>query len=41
MNYTDKEIEIIKQNAYDKGTVHGTLITIIIFMIGQIIVIYS
>jgi hypothetical protein len=33
MNYTDKEIEIIKQKAYDKGTRDGVVIATLIFTV--------
>lgn len=33
MNYTDKEIEVIKQEAYDKGSRDGVLFTLIIFVL--------
>ena len=30
MNYTDKEIDLIKTKAYDKGRLEGCIITLII-----------
>ena len=30
MNYTDKEIELIKDKAYDKGRIEGCIITLIV-----------
>ena len=37
MDYTDKEIEIIKANAYNKGRIEGVIITIIAWTILLIV----
>ena len=37
MNYTEKEIEVIKQRAYDKGRITGVITTLIICAIALII----
>jgi hypothetical protein len=37
MNYTDKEIEIIKQRAFDKGRMNGVIITLLICVIFLIV----
>jgi hypothetical protein len=34
MNYTEKEIEIIKQKSYDKGRLHGIVVTLIGIIFG-------
>ena len=38
MDYTEIEIKIIKQKAYDKGKVEGSLFTLLIVIIALIIV---
>ena len=40
MNYTDKEIEIIKQIAYDKGRMEGVKITLLITILFLSIALY-
>ena len=30
MNYTEKEIEIIKQKAYDRGRTEGVVVTLLV-----------
>lgn len=40
MNYTDKEIEIIKRIAYDKGRAEGVAITLIVCAIGLFLSLY-
>lgn len=40
MNYTDKEIEIIKQIAYDKGRMEGVTLTLIITILFLSITLY-
>jgi hypothetical protein len=37
MNYTDKEIELIKTKAYDKGRLEGCIITLIICVIFLVV----
>lgn len=37
MNYTEKEIEVIKKRAYDRGRIEGILITLLICVFGLII----
>ena len=39
MNYTEKEVEVIKQRAYDNGKRKGILFTIILMIIFVIITI--
>jgi hypothetical protein len=34
MNYTEKEIEIIKQKSYDKGRLHGVVVTLLSIIFG-------
>jgi hypothetical protein len=41
MNYTDKEIEIIKQRAFDKGRMNGVIITLLIVAIAIVLVLKS
>lgn len=41
MNYTEKEIEVIKQNAFDKGKRKGILFTIILIVVSLIIIIMA
>jgi hypothetical protein len=41
MNYTKKDIELIKQKAYDKGRIEGILITVLIFFIGALFIIFK
>lgn len=40
MNYTDKEIETIKQIAYDKGRMEGVTLTLIITILFLSITLY-
>jgi hypothetical protein len=40
MNY-DKEIEIIKQRAFDKGRMNGVIITLLIVTIAIVLVLKS
>ena len=37
MNYTDKEIILIKQRAYDKGRLHGVAIAAIVILTHTIL----
>lgn len=30
MNYTEKEIELIKQKAYDRGRMEGVVVTLLV-----------
>jgi hypothetical protein len=41
MNYTDKEIILIKQRAYDKGRIHGVAIAAVIVLIQTLLIIFS
>lgn len=41
MNYSEKEINIIKQRAHDKGVIEGVLITILIFTAFLCLVLYN
>ena len=41
MNYTDKEILLIKQRAYEKGRVHGVAIAAVTVLIQTMIMIFS
>ena len=41
MNYTDKEIEISKQRAYDKGLIRGVLYVILICIGFSMLIIYN
>jgi len=36
MYYTEKEIEIIKRKAFDKGRLEGTLITLVVLAVAVI-----
>jgi hypothetical protein len=37
MHYTDKEIELIKSKAYDKGKIDGCIFTLTAVVIGLIL----
>jgi hypothetical protein len=37
MNYTDKEITLIKQRAYGKGILHGVAIVVVVILIHIIL----
>jgi len=41
MNYTDKEIDLIKTKAYDKGRIEGCIITLIICAIFLIVSLFK
>ena len=41
MNYTDKEIILIKQRAYDKGRLHGAAIVASLIVIQTLLIIFS
>jgi hypothetical protein len=41
MNYTDKEIVIIKQRAYDKGRIHGVALAFVVILIQSLIMIFN
>jgi hypothetical protein len=41
MNYTDKEIILIKQQAYDKGRLHGAAIVASLIVIQTLLIIFS
>ncbi len=38
MNYTEKEIQVIKQKAYDRGRVEGLIFTLIIIFIFSMLI---
>jgi len=38
MNYTEKEIKVIEQRAYDKGRMEGVVVTLLICLLGLILV---
>jgi hypothetical protein len=37
MNYTEREIDVVKQKAYDKGRVEGVIFALLIVIIFLII----
>ena len=41
MNYTDKEMILIKQRAYDKGRLHGIAIAAVVILIQTLLIIFS
>jgi hypothetical protein len=41
MNYTDKEMILIKQRAYDKGRLHGAAIVASLIVIQTLLMIFS
>ena len=41
MNYTEKEIEVIKQRAYDKGRIEGVVIAILVLGAFLCLVLYN
>jgi hypothetical protein len=41
MNYTDKEVILIKQRAYDKGRLHGAAIVASLIVIQTLLIIFS
>ena len=41
MNYTDKEILLIKQRAYEKGRLHGVAIVALFIVIQTLVMILS
>lgn len=40
-NYTEKEIQVIKQRAYDKGRLEGAFLTLLIVGIALIYYLYN
>ena len=38
MNYTEREIDAIKQKAYDKGRVEGVIFALLIIIIFSILI---
>lgn len=38
MNYTEREIDAIKQKAYDKGRIEGVIFTLLIIIIFSILI---
>lgn len=41
MNYTEKEIENIRQKAFDKGRIEGVVITILVFTVFLCLALYN
>ena len=41
MNYTDKEVILIKQRAYIKGRLHGVAIAAVVVLIQTLLMIFS
>ena len=41
MNYTDKEVILIKQQAYIKGRLHGVAIAAVVVLIQTLLIIFS
>jgi hypothetical protein len=38
MNYTEREIDVIKQKAYDKGRVEGVIFALLIIIIFSMLI---
>jgi hypothetical protein len=41
MNYTEKEIKLIKRKSYEKGVLHGVTFALVIYLLAVIVLLIT